>query len=490
MYQGHIITKDRITINFEIFGLYAEKYNENLRLILLIELINEEHMNYSYLNLLGREVNKIPFYISSGKFSQGKKGILQPFYGMATRTSTRVFTNGIESEIYKKFLKDITDTYNFEKATRIELNNNINDHIELNNNINDHIELFIKDKFDHEHNFINYHESIKNSAMWIIKCDSYLNDMTISENKSIRNILLTWDYVEDAIKLLLYRRKVVYAGRSNIFYEILTNSDEYFQDGQKDHEKLYSFLNKMDFLKIMNLLQNELLRERLRQRISQYDVRKDVIDGVSYILKTYEQGFVPEVIDGKKITNSIDGLTIIIFDIIVECKIRSYQEYLENKLAQLEVNLKKSQEQFTINGETKICTDLYKYISNNLSGIFQIDSENQKVIITYDESYVDELSPPILNDKQINDIIGENNIYGFNINDSYQTVINRDSLNEIVEYIKNFSKLLENKYKTSNEANQRFIQNKIKDFYEGQSLLEEGNFPSLQDIYAYLLLNL
>ena len=67
-----ILNKDDV----EILGSYKEPDNPMERLIVLVKL------NTPYIDLLGNIKYKIPFYMSSGKYSLGKEGTFQPFLGI------------------------------------------------------------------------------------------------------------------------------------------------------------------------------------------------------------------------------------------------------------------------------------------------------------------------------------------------------------------------------------------------------------------------
>ena len=62
--------------DIEILGSMNEPDNPEKRLILLITL------KTPYIDFLGNIKYKIPFYMSSGHYSKGKKGTFQPFFGI------------------------------------------------------------------------------------------------------------------------------------------------------------------------------------------------------------------------------------------------------------------------------------------------------------------------------------------------------------------------------------------------------------------------
>jgi hypothetical protein len=71
--EGDIVLNSSDT---EILGLFSEPGNPEKRLILLIRL------KTPYIDFLGNIKYKIPFYMSSGHYSIGKKGTFQPFFGI------------------------------------------------------------------------------------------------------------------------------------------------------------------------------------------------------------------------------------------------------------------------------------------------------------------------------------------------------------------------------------------------------------------------
>jgi hypothetical protein len=90
--------------DIEILGKTSEPHNPNKRIILLVTL------KTPYINFLGNEVYKLPFYRVSGKYSEGLGGTFQPFFGYHTDSDNIIISKGMNSKLewLEKFL-DIPD---------------------------------------------------------------------------------------------------------------------------------------------------------------------------------------------------------------------------------------------------------------------------------------------------------------------------------------------------------------------------------------------
>ena len=86
-----ILNKD----NVEILGSFKEPDNVE-RLLVLVKL------NTPYIDLLGNIKYKLPFYMSSGKYSLDKKGTFHPFFGLFTINTDKNNINNILLHLEKK----------------------------------------------------------------------------------------------------------------------------------------------------------------------------------------------------------------------------------------------------------------------------------------------------------------------------------------------------------------------------------------------------